>query len=98
MAVMAYKDITTPQIILVKLFQLVGLVLNVVVFTISIAQPSINQACIKNLKIPLPPLETQRQIVEIFDRQMQALEGVRLLKEEAQKRTEEVLTDVWGEE
>ncbi len=61
------------------------------------AQPSINQAFIKNLKIPLPPLETQRQIVEKLDRQMQGLEGVQLLKTEAQKRIEEILAEVWGE-
>ncbi len=59
------------------------------------AQPSINQNCIKNLKIPLLPLETQLQIVEKLDRQMQALEGVRLLKEDAQKRIKEILAGVW---
>lgn len=52
---------------------------------------------INNFEILLPPLETQRQIVEKLDRQMQALEGVRLLKEEAGKRIEEILEQVWGE-
>jgi len=52
---------------------------------------------IKKLKIPIPSLETQRQIVEKLDRQMQALDGVRLLKSEAQKRIEDILTGVWGE-
>ncbi|MCF8053826.1 MAG: N-6 DNA methylase [Deltaproteobacteria bacterium] len=52
---------------------------------------------IKKLKIPLPPLETQRQIVEKLDKQMQALEGVRMLKSEAEKRIEEILAGVWGE-
>ena len=52
---------------------------------------------ISEIKIPHPPLETQRQIVEKLDKQMQALEGVRLLKEEAQKRIEEILAGVWGE-
>jgi type I restriction-modification system DNA methylase subunit/restriction endonuclease S subunit len=52
---------------------------------------------LESIKIPLPPLETQRQIVEKLDKQMQALEGVRLLKEEAQKRIEEILAGVWGE-
>jgi len=35
--------------------------------------------------------------VEKLDRQMQALEGVRFLKEEAQKRIEEILAGVWKE-
>ena len=60
--------------------------------------PHLNLEIVKNIEIPLPPLETQRQIVEKLDRQMQALDGVRLLKEEAQKRIEEILTEVWGEE
>ena len=49
-----------------------------------------------SIKIPLPPLETQRQIVEKLDKQMQALEGVRLLKSEAEKRIKEILAGVWG--
>ena len=52
---------------------------------------------IKDIKIPLPPLKTQREIVEKLDKQMQALEGVRLLKKQAQKRIKEILTKVWGE-
>jgi type I restriction-modification system DNA methylase subunit/restriction endonuclease S subunit len=42
-------------------------------------------------------LETQRQIVEKLDKQMQALEGVRLLKSEAEKQIEAILAKVWGE-
>ena len=57
----------------------------------------INQDQLAQIKIPLPPLETQRQIVEKLDKQMQALEGVRLLKSEARKRIEEILAGVWGE-
>ena len=59
--------------------------------------PSTSVEIIKDLSIPIPPLETQRQIVEKLDRQMQALEGVRLLKSEAEKRIEEILAGVWGE-
>ncbi len=60
-------------------------------------QPQFSSTKIAQVKIPLPPLETQRQIVEKLDKQMQALEGVRLLKKEAQKRIEEILASVWGE-
>lgn len=52
---------------------------------------------LENIKIPLPSLEVQRQIVKKLDRQMQALEGVQLLKAEAEKRIKEILTEVWGE-
>lgn len=60
-------------------------------------QPKLNQEKLNNIPIPLPPLETQRQIVEKLDKQMQALGGVRLLKSEAEKRIEEILAGVWGE-
>jgi type I restriction enzyme M protein len=58
--------------------------------------PHLNLEIVKNIKIPLPSLEIQRKIVEKFDRQMQALEGVQLLKFEAEKRIEEILSEVWG--
>jgi len=59
--------------------------------------PKINQDQLAQIKIPLPSLEIQQQIVEKLDKQMQALEGVRLLKSEAEKRIEEILAGVWGE-
>ena len=58
---------------------------------------NINSEEFKQVATPIPPIETQRQIVEKLDRQMQALESVRLLKSEAQKRIEEILARVWGE-
>jgi restriction endonuclease S subunit len=62
------------------------------------AQPSINQECIKNLVVVLPPLEIQQKIVDELDKEMEALEKVKLLKEKAEKRIEEILNEVWGEE
>ena len=61
------------------------------------AQPSLSMGIIRKIQILIPPLEIQSQIVEKLDRQMQALEGVRLLKSEAEKRIEEILAGVWGE-
>ncbi|MBP9814233.1 N-6 DNA methylase [Candidatus Woesebacteria bacterium] len=51
----------------------------------------------KGFPVPfLGNLEAQHQIIEKLEKQMQALEGVRLLKIEAQKRIEEILAGVWG--
>jgi type I restriction-modification system DNA methylase subunit/restriction endonuclease S subunit len=61
-------------------------------------QPQFSSNKIAQIKIPIPSVEIQRQIVEKLDRQMQALEGVRLLKSEAEKRIEEILSDVWGKD
>lgn len=58
--------------------------------------PKINQDQLAQIKIPLPPLEIQHQIMEKLDKQIQALEGVRLLASEAEKRIEEILNQVWG--
>lgn len=59
----------------------------------------VSQDYMKEFLIPyFGEIETQRQIVESLDRQMQALEGVRLLKSEAKKRIEEILERVWDEE
>mgnify|MGYP001580846743 CR=1 FL=1 len=63
----------------------------------STGQWNLTKSICSKLIVSLPPLETQRQIVEKLDRQMQALDGVRLLKDEAQKRIEEILAQVWGE-
>jgi restriction endonuclease S subunit len=60
-------------------------------------QKNINVEKLNEFQIILPPLEIQRQIVEKLDKQMQALEGVRMLKSEAEKRIEEILAGVWGE-
>ena len=46
------------------------------------AQPSLSMRIIREIQILVPSLETQRQIVEKLDRQMQALDGVRHLKSE----------------
>ncbi|MFC1560044.1 N-6 DNA methylase [Candidatus Margulisiibacteriota bacterium] len=59
--------------------------------------PKINQDQLAQIKISLPPIEIQRQIVGKLDKQMQAIEEVDLLKSEAQKRIEDILAEVWGE-
>lgn len=58
---------------------------------------NINSEEFKKVVLPLYPLEIQRQIVEKLDRQMQSLEGVRLLKAEAQKNINGILAEIWGE-
>ncbi|MGC8651442.1 MAG: hypothetical protein ACP5RX_02420 [Minisyncoccia bacterium] len=47
--------------------------------------------------ILLLTLETQQKIVEELDREMEVLEKVKLLKEKAEKRIEEILHEVWGD-
>jgi type I restriction-modification system DNA methylase subunit len=51
----------------------------------------------KKYIIPIPSLETQHKVVEEIDKQMAALESVRFLKAEAEKRIEEILASMWKE-
>jgi len=62
----------------------------------STGQWNLTKSICSRLVVSFPILETQHQIVEKLDRQMQALDGVRLLKSEAEKRIENILTEVWG--
>ena len=45
------------------------------------AQPNISQAIIRNLQIPLPPLETQRQIVDEIAAHQRIIDGARQVVE-----------------
>ena len=61
--------------------------------------PAITQDDIKTIKIPLPPLEKQKEIVEFLDVQFQALEKIRYLKENAEKTIKLILEkEVFGDE
>ena len=60
-------------------------------------QANINAAELAQTTIDWYPIDIQRQIVERLDRQMAALENVRYLKSEAEKRIEEILAGVWNE-
>jgi len=59
------------------------------------AVPSLDRKNVYKLRVVLPSLEIQHQIVAKLDRQMAALEGVRFLKAEAEKRIEEILAGMW---
>jgi restriction endonuclease S subunit len=46
---------------------------------------------------PLPPLSVQQEIVAKLDKEMEALKGVRFLHQEAERRIEKIIAEVWGE-
>jgi len=50
-----------------------------------IGQANINLQELKSIKIPLPPLEKQQEIVDFLDAQFKTLEHIRKLKENAQE-------------
>lgn len=62
------------------------------------AQPVINQDVVKSQRIPLPNIEQQQNIVDELYEQFKILEGLRIMKTEAQKKINQILADVWGVE
>lgn len=59
--------------------------------------PKINQDQLSKIKIPLPPIEIQKQIVARLDKEMETLEKIRELKTQAEERINKILEEVWGE-
>lgn len=62
------------------------------------AQPVINQDVVKSQRIPLPNIEQQQNIVDELYEQFKILEGLRIIKTEAQKKINQILAEVWGVE
>ncbi len=61
-------------------------------------QPNINAKEYLSLKIPLPPLEKQKEIVEFLDVQFQALEKIRKMRENAERMIKLILEkEVFGD-
>lgn len=61
-------------------------------------ETGINRQDVYKQKIPIPNIEKQQEIIAKLDREMEALEGVWLLRQEAEKRIEQIITETWGEE
>ncbi len=61
------------------------------------AQPNISQTIIKNLKIPLPPLEVQEQIVAEIEAEQKVINVNKELIEKMEKKIEAKIGEVWGE-
>lgn len=62
------------------------------------AYPSINQNDVNNLNIPLPPLETQKQIVEQIEREQELVNANKELITIFEQKIKNRIAKVWGEE
>lgn len=56
-----------------------------------------NLSFVKGLKIPLPPLEVQKQIVAQIEEEQRVVEGSRKLMELYQAKIKSKIAEVWGE-
>jgi type I restriction-modification system DNA methylase subunit/restriction endonuclease S subunit len=62
------------------------------------AQPNISQTIIKTLKIPIPPLEVQEQIVAEIESEQKIVNANKELMEKMEKKVEAKIGEVWGDE
>lgn len=60
-------------------------------------QPNLNTDLVGNFEVPLPPLHVQYEIVAALDRQMEAINAVRSLKNDATSEIQAMIENVWGE-
>ena len=61
------------------------------------AYPSINQNDVNALKIPLPPLEVQRKIVEQINEEQAIVSQNKRLIEIFEQKIKDKIAEVWGE-
>ncbi|MFK5891309.1 MAG: N-6 DNA methylase [Flavobacteriaceae bacterium] len=61
-------------------------------------QPQFNGNVIKKIKIPIPPLETQKQIVAQIEKEQELVNSSKQLIEIFEKKIKNRIAKVWGEE
>jgi len=61
------------------------------------AQPNISQRIIKNLKLPLPALDTQQAIVDEIKAEIQCVESNKKILGIFEKKIADKISEVWGE-
>lgn len=60
------------------------------------AYPSINSSDVESIKIPLPPLDIQKQIVSRIEEEQQLVDANKKLIEIYQGKIKEKINEVWG--
>jgi len=66
-------------------------------FVTGMAQPKLNQQALNTIKIPLPSLEIQKQIVEKIEGERALVESAKKLIEIYEQKTKDVLSKLWSE-
>ncbi len=60
--------------------------------------PHLNLTIVKQIRVPLPDISIQEQIVSELETQINIIQGLRKMKIEAQKKINTILSCVWGVE
>lgn len=90
--VLRFEDIATQKYLEVYLNSI-----SIEAYVTGSAQPKLNQKALKEIKVPLPPLETQREIVADIEAEQAAVNGNRDLIARFEKKIDAAIARVWGE-
>ncbi len=58
--------------------------------------PHLNLTIVKQIRVPLPDISIQEQIVSELEAQINIIQGLLKMKSEAQNKINQILADVWG--
>ena len=72
--------------------------LNLLPHITGVTVPKLNQENLRKIKIPLPDLETQKQLVARFDKQEEAIKANKALIEVMQENINENISEIWSED
>jgi type I restriction enzyme M protein len=61
------------------------------------AQPKLNQDKLNSILVPLPPLETQKEIVSRIEEEQKLMDGNKKLIELYEQKIKKKISEVWGE-
>jgi len=70
--------------------------INLEIYITGAAQPKLNQDTLNNIKIPLPPLNIQKQIVARIEEEQQMVDANKKLIEIYQGKIKEKIDEIWG--
>jgi len=77
-------------------YQLLGWLENLKSQSVGAGTKFLKLDMINNIKLIIPSIETQQQIVAELDAQLLILEGLRKIKAETEKKIGKIFADVWG--
>lgn len=90
--VLRFEDIATQKYLEVYLNSI-----SIEAYVTGSAQPKLNQKALKEIKVPLPPLEIQREIVADIEAEQAAVNGNRDLIVRFEKKIDAAIARVWSE-
>ena len=90
--ILKFKDASTQKFVEIYINEI-----DISNFVTGMAQPKLNQQALNTIEIPLPPLATQKQIVEKIEAERSLVESAKKLIEIYEQKTKEAIAKLWTE-